>query len=117
MPEHLYHVVFHLDEAEPAKHEAVLRNISNLLDDLGQERTEVELVAHGPGIDLLIGKTGQAERLSQLAQRGVVLAACANTLRERQIPHEQLVAHVTIVSSGVGELVRRQQEGWQYVRP
>lgn len=36
-------VVVHLDEGEPAKHEAVLRNISHLMSELGAD-TPLELV-------------------------------------------------------------------------
>jgi len=117
MPDPTYRVVFHLDEAERAKHEAILRNIRNLLDDLGAEQTRVELVAHGPGIDLLTGQTGLGEQAQALAARGVILAACHNTLRERQIPAERLLPGVTVVPAGIGEIVRREAEGWLYVRP
>ena len=41
-------VVFHLDEADPVKHESVLRNVANVPDALG-DGTVVELVTHGPG--------------------------------------------------------------------
>ncbi len=112
-----YRVVVHLDEPDAKKHEAVLRNVRNLLEDLGEDRSEVELVAHGLGLDLLTGDTGLGGQLAELAARGVVLAACENTLRERGIPRERLLAGVSLVPSGIGELVRRQREGWQYVRP
>lgn len=39
-------VVVHLDEGEQAKHEAVVRNVGNLLDDLG-DGLQMELVGHG----------------------------------------------------------------------
>lgn len=117
MPEPTYRVLFHLDEADRAKHESVLRNIRNLLDDLGADKTQVELVTHGQGLDLLTGQTDQGERVRELIEQGVTVAACNNTLRERHIPAERLLPGVTIVSSGVGELVRREAEGWLYVRP
>ncbi|MHB8878089.1 MAG: DsrE family protein [Myxococcaceae bacterium] len=112
-----FRVVFHLDEADAKKHESVLRNVNNLLDDLGQGQTHIELVAHGLGLDLLTGETGFAEQVAGLVRRGVVMAACNNTLRERGIARDRLLPDVTVVSSGVGELVRRQRVGWQYVRP
>lgn len=117
MPEPLYRVVVHLDEADRVKHESVMRNIRNLLDDLGAEQTQVELVAHGPGLDLLTGQTGLGEQAQELAARGVILAACNNTLRERKIPAERLLPGVTVVPAGIGEIVRREAEGWLYVRP
>lgn len=112
-----FHVLFQLDEGEEHKQESVLGNVSHLLDDLGEDRTVVELVCHGPGLTLLTGETGFAQQVATLVTRGVAMAACSNTMQARGVPRERLLPSVTIVSSGVGEIVRRQQEGWQYVRP
>ncbi|HET9079919.1 MAG TPA: DsrE family protein [Trebonia sp.] len=109
-------VVVHLDEAGEAKHEAVTRNVANLLGDLG-EGTEVELVAHGPGVALCLAGSPQAEAVGALIARGVVVAACENTLRAQGIAARRLVPGVVTVPSGVGELVRKQRQGWAYVRP
>lgn len=117
MEERTYRVVVHLDESSPEKHQEVLRNITNLLNDLGPEQTQVELVTHGPGIDLLLQGSSFAEQVRQLQDRGVVMAVCHNTLRGRSIPEERVLPGATVVPAGIGELVRRQREGWQYVRP
>ncbi len=112
-----YRVLIHVDEGDPAKHAAVLRNVANLLDDLGADQTQIEIVAHGLGLDLLTNASGYAAQVGALHARGVMLAACHNTLRERQIDPVTLLPGVIIVPSGIGELVRRQQGGWLYVRP
>lgn len=109
-------VVVHLSEAGEAKHEAVARNVVNLLADLG-EGTEVELVTHGPGTGLCLAGGPQAEAVGALIARGVTVAACENSLRSLGIGAQQLVGGVVTVPSGVGELVRRQRQGWAYVRP
>jgi len=112
-----YRVLVHLDDGERPRHEAALRTIANLLDDLGAENIQVEVVAHGPGLDLLTGETGLAVPVIQLVARGVALVACRNTLRARQLSPDHLLPHVALVPSGIGELVRRQAEGWLYIRP
>lgn len=109
-------VVVHLDEEGEEKHQAVLRNVGNLVADLG-EMTAVELVVHGPGIGLCLAESPQAEGLRELIGRGVVVAACENTLEMKGIGLDQLAAGVVTVPSGIGELVRKQQQGWAYVRP
>jgi intracellular sulfur oxidation DsrE/DsrF family protein len=108
--------VVHLDEDGEAKYQAVLRNVGNLITDLGAE-TSVELVAHGPGIGLCLIDSPQAEDLQELIGRGVVVAACENTLEMKGIGRDRLAAGVVTVPSGIGELVRKQQQGWAYVRP
>lgn len=109
-------VVVHLDEDGEAKHQALLRNLGNVLDDLGAG-TEVELVAHGAGIGLCLADSPQAEGLQALIARGVVVVACENTLRHQGIDPERLAAGVVTVPAGIGEVVRKQYQGWAYVRP
>ncbi|MHB1596498.1 MAG: DsrE family protein [Streptosporangiaceae bacterium] len=109
-------VVVHLDEEGGAKHQSVLRNVANLAADLG-DQTAVELVAHGPGIGLCLADSPEAEDLQELIGRGVVAAACENTLKAKGIGRDRLAAGVVTVPSGIGELVRKQQQGWAYVRP
>lgn len=70
-------VVVHLDEADPDKQQGVLRNVGNLLDEMGPD-LRVELVVHGPGISVclndspltptvnaLIGRIGDRRRLRE----------------------------------------------------
>lgn len=109
-------VVVHLDEADPAKHAAVLRNVSNLIAALEPE-AEVELVVHGPAISLLLPGSPHTETLQALQQRGLTVDACNNTLRSERITPEQLTPGAVIVPSGVAHLVLRQREGWAYLRP
>lgn len=106
----------HVDEDDEDKHAAALRNVSNLLDDLGEE-TEVEVVAHSGGIGLCLSDSPQADTVQTLIGRGVVIAACQNTLRGRGVDHERLAQGVVTVAAGIGELVRKQRDGWSYVRP
>lgn len=109
-------VVVHLDEEGDDKYRAVLRNVGNLVTDLG-DRATVELVAHGPGIGVCLDDAPLAGTLQELIARGVVVAACGNTLEAKGISRERLAAGVLTVPSGIGELVRKQQSGWAYVRP
>lgn len=109
-------VVVHLDEADPQKHQAVLINIANLRAEMG-DSTPVELVAHGPGLDALLSASPHAQALAGLIAKGMVASACANTLRGRQIDPAALVEGVRVVPAGVAQLVRRQREGWSYLRP
>ncbi|HUW77339.1 MAG TPA: DsrE family protein [Candidatus Nanopelagicaceae bacterium] len=109
-------VVIHLDEADSAKHASVLHNISNLLNELG-DGSSVELVVHGPGLAAVISDAPHAEQMRKLLGRGITVAACANTMREKGVSADQLLDGVYVVPAGIAQLVRRQREGWAYVRP
>ena len=95
---------------------AVLNNIENVRKTLGAG-TQVILVAHGPGIALL-QKAGNdsVEQLCKLSDSGVVLAACENTMKRKNLTKADLVDFSTTVDSGVAEVVRRQEAGWSYVK-
>ena len=113
-----YFVVFHLDESSKGRADQVFRNIENLLDDLGENNVEVELVANGGGVKALINDPdSHAEQANHLAARGVLLTACANSLSQLEITRDALLEPVSIVPSGVGELVKKQMDGWAYIRP
>lgn len=109
-------VVVHLDEPDPAKHAAVLGNITNLMEELG-DGSPVELVVHGGGLEAALADGPEAERLRRLLGQGLRVAACANTMRREGVTAEQLVEGVSVVPAGVAQLVRRQRQGWAYVRP
>ncbi len=109
-------VVVHLSEDDPVRQASVLRNTANLVRALGRD-TVIEVVAHGPGVELCTGGTGLAETLAGLQRKGVTVSACANTLAARELSQADLLPGVTVVDSGVAHLVRRQREGWSYLRP
>lgn len=124
MPEHpdpvpvsvSHHVVWQVVDDGPVMHERLLRQVANLLADLGAEGVEVEVVAHGAGLDLLLPGGAAARLVRDLQGRGVAFLACENTLRSRELEVGDLLADVRAVPSGVAAIVRRQSQGWSYLR-
>jgi len=113
-----YRAVFHLNEDADARIGMVLNNIQNLLDNLGAENTQVELVANGTGVNALLKANPlYAERVAQLHQAGVRFAACLHSMEQLKLKQTALLEGVQAVPSGVAELVWRQNEGWAYIRP
>ena len=97
---------------------AGLGNVENLREALGAGSAQVEVVAHGKGLgDLMKTNTALAERMQKLSDSGVAFVACENTMRKNSVTKEQLFPFVTTVDSGVAQVVRRQAEGWSYVKP
>lgn len=111
-----YKVVFHLNAGQPELQAKALANVANLLNEMPDAR--VELVVQGDALDLVVGTRSSApEQTARLQARGVTVAACANTMRAQGVEPGALLPGVVVVTSGVGELVRRQQEGWAYIKP
>lgn len=111
-----HRVVWQVDDGDPALHQRLLQQAANLLADLAAEGAEVEVVAHGGGLDLLMAGGAPAGAVRELQGRGVVFLACRNTLRSRGLEVGDLLEGVQAVPSGVGAVVRRQSQGWSYLR-
>lgn len=101
-----------------------LNNLEQLLEDY-QARDQVvriEVVANGHGIKLFDPEnTAIAQRIARLSRQydNLVFAACKNTIQQMQIAedrHVQLIPQVKLIDSGVVEVIKRQREGWTYIR-
>lgn len=109
-----YKAIFHLDEENRAN--LTFRNVKGLLRDL-EDDVVVKLLANSEGIKALLQNGPYIEEMIKLAEMGVSFAICSNTLRSMSLKKEDFPDFVTVVSSGTGELVRKQTEGWAYIRP
>jgi len=78
---------------------------------------EVELVCHGPGLDLLVTSKSKASKaVADWSTQGVTFAACNNTMRRRNVKKEDLLPSAQVVPSAMIELVLKQEKGWAYVK-
>ena len=110
-------VVVQVSEADPARWNLVLNNVKNLQDDLGAGNVEIEVVAYGPGIGMLKLDAVSNSRVTDAIKAGVQVAACENTMRNQKLTQSDMLGKIGYVSSGVVELMQRQQQGWAYIRP
>lgn len=118
-------VVYHnngRDGDSTAYFKAVLKNIANHLDAVGDQNATIRVVNHGNGVALLaLAMTDQeiAVKIDALRARGVKFLVCENTLKERKIDWTTLygVKEDDLVTSGVAELVKLQQDGFVYIHP
>jgi hypothetical protein len=113
-----YKALYILDEDDTKKITRTLRNINNALEDPRLKgKLEVELIAFGNGV-AAYEKSGTFEKtLQNLQAKGVLLAQCENTVRERHIDKNSLFPFISYVPSGNGEIIIRGAEGWVVVHP
>jgi intracellular sulfur oxidation DsrE/DsrF family protein len=109
-------IVFHLSSGDIADWNHALANVRNLLDDETAETETVALLANGDAVNLFRKRSVLSARVRSLAGEGVTCLACRNSLEGRDIPDSDVLAHVGVVASGVGELTRRQHEGHAYLK-
>ena len=114
----MYNVIFHLNDEEMI--EDALKNIKNLLLDIGnnEEEINVQLVVHSKGVyPFKRNMNAYRNKILDLMKDGLKITVCANSLEELYLEKEDLIEGITVVSSGVGEIVRKQKEGWIYIKP
>jgi len=112
----VHKVVVQLNTSDTLVWHGALKNISNLQTALGAS-TQIELVAHGSGISILVdNKTTQKAKIAELAASGVLFKACENTIRERKIDRATILPQAGSVPSGVAEVVLKQEAGWAYLK-
>jgi len=112
-----HHVVFQLTEAEGPEWNVLPLHVNNMRAAFEKDGgSQVEVVFFGAGLNML-RKTNTAyeQRLKQLADSGVTLAACQNAMRVMNIKTEDLFPFASQVDSGIAELVRKQEAGWAYI--
>jgi len=111
------HVVMQVSDADPAKWTLALNNARNLQSDLGTRNVEIEIVAYGPGIGMLKLDSPVASRLDEAIASGVKVAACENTMRGQKLARADMLPNLEYVPAGVTEIMKKQQQGWSYIRP
>jgi intracellular sulfur oxidation DsrE/DsrF family protein len=113
-----YKALYFVDDADPKKIKMTLRNIDNALEDARLKgKLEVELVAFGDGVAMYLKENPYEAALLALQKKGVILAQCSNTVRERNIDKATLFPFIGYVPSGNGEILIRANDGWAVVHP
>ena len=113
-----YKALYVINSNDVKKITSTLRNINNALEDPRLKgKLEVEVIAFGDGVEVF-RKTGTFEEtLKNLQAKGVLLAQCENTIRERHIDKSELFPFISFVPSGNGEIIIRHYQGWAIVHP
>lgn len=110
-----YKAVFQVSDADPHKWNLTLNNAKNALSELGAG-TQIEVVAFGPGISMLKAGSEVAARVTESAGAGIKLVACQNSMRGNHLQPADMNPAIGYVPSGAAELIRKQAEGWAYMR-
>lgn len=111
------HLVMQVSDADPGKWNLALSNAKNAQQDYGADKIEVEIVTYGPGIGMLKSDSAVAKRIEEAKQTGITIVACQNTMRAMKLTESDMLPNTSYVPSGVVELIKKQREGYAYIRP
>ncbi|MCE9657096.1 MAG: DsrE family protein [Burkholderiales bacterium] len=108
--------LFQVTDNDPARWTMILNNMQNLREGVGGEPVEIELVAYGPGINMLKSDSSVKQRIAEALKSGVKVNACQNTMNGMKLTPADMLPEIGYVPSGVVEVMRKQQQGWAYIR-
>jgi uncharacterized protein len=113
-------IALQLSDNDAKKQALVLSVANNLLKFYDPDKVAIEVVAFGPGIDLLRSESPNRERVESLIAQGVRFDVCLNTVDtiERETgKRPDIIPKATPVQVGVGQILLLTENGYTLVRP
>lgn len=108
-------IVWEISSGDTAQQRILFRQINNVLT--AAPDTKIEVVFHGFAIFAVLKDTGYfKEQLLQVHKKGVIIAACNNSLKNRNISKDRVIPEATIVPVSILEIAAKQREGWSYIK-
>jgi uncharacterized protein len=115
-----HRIVLQLSDNDSRKENLVISVAYNLLKLYDPDKVAIEVVAFGPGIDLLRPDNTSRQRIESLVAQGVRFDICLNTVDtiERETgKRPEFIAAATPVQVGVGQILALTEKGYSLVRP
>ncbi|MBT3702332.1 MAG: hypothetical protein HOE62_19010 [Alphaproteobacteria bacterium] len=113
------HLVIQVSTDDPRTQMIALNNAVNVQKAI--PGAVVEIVAYGPGLGMLTGKSKQKDRVMSMAlSEGISFSACGNTMKKvakKSGKMPALIDGVKVVPAGVTRIMELQANGYAYVRP
>ncbi|MGE5158085.1 MAG: hypothetical protein ACM3OF_08035 [Gemmatimonas sp.] len=113
-------IVLQLSDDDPKKQALVISVANNLLKFYDPDKVAIEVVAFGPGIDLLRSDNKNRKQVESLIAQGVRFDVCLNTVDtiERETgKRPDIIPAATPVQVGVGQILLLTENGYTLVRP
>ena len=113
-------IVLQLSDNDPKKQGLVISVASNLMKFYDPDKVAVEIVAFGPGIDLLRPENPNRKLVESLVAQGARVDICLNTVDtlERDTgKRPEYISAATPVQVGVAQILLLTENGYTLVRP
>ena len=113
-------IVLQLSDNDPRKQGLVLSVTSNLMKFYDPDKVAIEIVAFGPGIDLLRPENPNRKMVESLVAQGARFDICLNTvdtLERENGKRPEFISAATPVQVGVAQILFLTENGYTLVRP
>ncbi len=110
-------MVIQVSDGDAKKWNLSLNNALNVQKELGENASVIEIVAFGPGVNMLKLDSEVGSRVEDALAAGIKIVACENSMHGMQLKPEDMLAGVGYVKAGVVEIARKELAGYAYIRP
>ena len=113
-------IVLQLSDNDAGKQNLVISVANNLLKFYDPDKVAIEVVAFGPGIEVLRTESPARKQVESLIAQGVRFDVCLNTVDtiERETGRRpEIIPGATPVQVGVGQILFLTENGYTLVRP
>jgi len=113
-------IVLQLSDNDAGKQNLVIIVANNLLKFYDPDKVAIEVVAFGPGIEVLRTESPARKQVESLIAQGVRVDVCLNTVDtiERETGRRpEIIPGATPVQVGVGQMLFLTENGYTLVRP
>jgi len=113
-------IVLQLSDNDPRKQGLVLSVTSNLMKFYDPDKVAIEIVAFGPGIELLKPDNPVRKAVESLVAQGVRVDICLNTvdtLERESGKRPEFLSVATPVQVGVAQILHLTENGYTLVKP
>ncbi len=111
----MHKIVFQLSTDDTLAHKALMKQLNNITSVAPD--TKIEVVCHGPGLNMLINsKTTVLPKIQELQKRDIQFVACEFSIKERNVDRATIIQEAGFVKAGIIEIVEKQEAGWSYIK-
>jgi intracellular sulfur oxidation DsrE/DsrF family protein len=100
---------------DQAEFERALKLASNMREVLQDAKFEV--VIFGPAVKLLNAFSDEVPLIQKVQSEGITVIACGRSMKSEGLKDGDLAPGVVAVPFGAVHILRRQKQGWQYLKP
>ena len=120
LPKRTHNMVIQLSEDDEKVANLALNNAVNVQKEVGIDEINIEVVAYGPGLKMLVKGSPVAQRIKDLSVQNISFAACGNTAKKWEKDtgvKVELTEGAHMVPAGVVRILELEKHGYGYIRP
>ena len=111
-----YKVVFDLTSKDTLDQKNMVRWLKEISES--NPEAKMEVVMYAKGLEMVVkDKSYVAEDITRLsANKNITFSVCAVAMKNNSITSDQLLPGINVVPDGIYEIIRKQREGWGYIK-